>query len=725
MRDTFLYLLQNLLILDILILVLWALDKKSQWKTGHLWRKVIWLFICIRMIFPFELHLSDMHENWKGFQIEIEVEKEKQPVETEIIVEKKENDNGVQIYEPVVIEKQEHAHAENSFPNSKQEIPQKALFKDLLRDSWEMVILLIWGIGFILMLFYHVFQYYLVKDFYFEDAFVTKDERLIEHFHHLCRKYHIKQIPVLMEKEDAATPMTFGYIHRKLVFPPNVYAKRELTLILKHELTHIKNYDSWYKTFVLIVCDLYWFNPVFLLMKQLAYKDAEYVCDEIVTRNMEPEEKKIYGTAILKTVHSISSKAVPSMVQFAVNKAELKKRLNNLFIFDNWKKGIFPFVICVVIVFVSIVGISVSIKEVVVKPSNVQTDSANIMIKAESEKIEPVKTYYTNDLEALNRQKDIESSYITEKYCFSNLYYIDEDGILWGKGRNNNWQLGINNEEDIDSLENNYEEPIKIAENVIHVDTSSNGYFVIWLTKDGKLYGLGANAGGALLMDPYTLGISSYEGKLTTEPVLLMENVTYASAGRESISAINSKKEVWWWGTFAAWTGSSGPGQMQELMPKLMLENAKYAVCGSDSASAIDENNQLWTWGCNVWGQCGVDTSETGDYLKEAKMVCETVEMVWSETLSTRQNSFEHEFIKENENRNLMHQLDIAYTTFIRKTDGKYYACGIDLGANRKSVDYFGDMYIEDVEDASSYLRNYSYEFLPIQMEEKPQEEWL
>lgn len=35
---------------------------------------------------------------------------------------------------------------------------------------------------------------------------------------------------------------------------------------------------------------------------------------------------------------------------------------------------------------------------------------------------------------------------------------------------------------------------------------------------------------------------------------------------------------------------------------------------------------------------------------------------------------------------NLMHQLDIAYTTFIRKTDGKYYACGIDLGANRKMV---------------------------------------
>ena len=93
MRDTFLYLLQNLLILDILILVLWVLDKKFQWKTGHLWRKWIWFFICARMVLPFELHLSDIQENWKGLQIEIEVQKEEQPLETEIIVEKKEKNN--------------------------------------------------------------------------------------------------------------------------------------------------------------------------------------------------------------------------------------------------------------------------------------------------------------------------------------------------------------------------------------------------------------------------------------------------------------------------------------------------------------------------------------------------------------------------------------------------------------------------------------------------------
>ena len=717
MRDTFLYLLQNLIILDILILALWVLDKKFQWKIGHLWRKWIWLFICIHMIFPLELHLSDIQDHWKGLQIEIEVEKEIYPEETEIIVEKKENSNGVQIYEPVIIEKQETVENNHKSKNSS--------FVNLLREYWEIEIVIVWAIGFLGAMFYHVFQYYLVKDFYFEEARVSQDEKLQQHFRHLCRKYRIKQIPVLMEKDDAATPMTFGYFHRKLVFPPEIYSQKELTFILKHELTHIKNFDSWYKTFVLIVCDFYWFNPIFLLMKQMAYKDVEYVCDETVTRNMDPEEIKTYGTAILKTVNPKSSKTIPSMVQFAVNKTELKKRLNNLFIFDNWTKGSVPFAVSLIIVAALLVGVSISVKEVSVTPSDVISENSNISIETENEKLKAVKIYYTNDLEALNNQKDVKSSYVTEKYCFSNLYYIDNAGTLWGTGRNDNWQLGIKNENDVNSWDNNYTEPIKIAENVIHVDASSNGYFVIWLTKDGKLYGMGANAGGALLLDPHTLGIQSSVGKLAKEPTLLMENITYASAGRESISAMNSKNEVWWWGTFAAWTGSAGPGQMQELTPKRMLENAKYTVCGAHSAAAIDENNQLWTWGCNVWGQCGIDTLETGDYLKEAMMVCDNVDMVWSELLSTRQNSFEQEFIRENENWNLMNQMDIVYTTFIRKTDGNYYACGVDIGFYAKSVDYFGDLYIEDSENASNYLRTYSYEFLPIEVLEKPQEEYL
>ena len=35
-------------------------------------------------------------------------------------------------------------------------------------------------------------------------------------------------------------------------------------------------------------------------------------------------------------------------------------------------------------------------------------------------------------------------------------------------------------------------EPVRIAENVVSMDCSTNGYFCIYLTKNGELYGMGA-----------------------------------------------------------------------------------------------------------------------------------------------------------------------------------------------------------------------------------------
>lgn len=74
----------------------------------------------------------------------------------------------------------------------------------------------------------------------------------------------------------------------------------------------------------------------------------------------------------------------------------------------------------------------------------------------------------------------------------SNLYQIDEDHVLWGCGRNNYGQLGQGTQDD-----GFHEGMVKIAENVVHVDYSQSG-FVIFLTDDHKLYGIGNAGCGAL-----------------------------------------------------------------------------------------------------------------------------------------------------------------------------------------------------------------------------------
>ena len=112
---------------------------------GHLWRKWIWFFICIRMIFPFELHLQDIHESWNGIQIEIEMEQEEPSVPTKVIAEREENENGVQIYAPVIVEDTEHSHADNSLTDSTAKLGKI----DFIKEYWEIAVVVVWAIGFI------------------------------------------------------------------------------------------------------------------------------------------------------------------------------------------------------------------------------------------------------------------------------------------------------------------------------------------------------------------------------------------------------------------------------------------------------------------------------------------------------------------------------------------------------------------------------------------------
>lgn len=64
---------------------------------------------------------------------------------------------------------------------------------------------------------------------------------------------------------------------------------------------------------------------------------------------------------------------------------------------------------------------------------------------------------------------DITQCYITNKVVGRNRYYIDENHVLWGCGRNDSGQLGLNHPEDINDSEKVYTDYQKIAENLFHV----------------------------------------------------------------------------------------------------------------------------------------------------------------------------------------------------------------------------------------------------------------
>lgn len=100
------------------------------------------------------------------------------------------------------------------------------------------------------------------------------------------------------------SPVFVGFVSPIILMPYTNYTDEELKLIYKHELTHFKRMDVWYKLILVIASVVHWFNPLVYLMRRYASKDIEYTCDDIVTKNLSLEQRKEYSKVILKTMEN-------------------------------------------------------------------------------------------------------------------------------------------------------------------------------------------------------------------------------------------------------------------------------------------------------------------------------------------------------------------------------------------------------------------------------------
>lgn len=287
---------------------------------------------------------------------------------------------------------------------------------------------------------------------------------------------------------------------------------------------------------------------------------------------------------------------------------------------------------------------------------------------------------------------DIKEYYISNSGDPSNLYYIDENNVLWGSGRNEYGQLGQGTED--------YEfhsDMIKIAENVIHVDYSQKG-FAIFLTKDNELYGMG-NAGTGALQQYREFDWTRYtdgEDYTVTTPVLLMENVAYAPCGRDDIVCQKEDGTVWTWGTICIEGGYLSNNVYFIEKPKKILENAILVTGGWFNHAALLQDGTVWTWGCNSAGNCGVADLSV---VCEPTMVAEDVAMVWTDLAVDGYPQPNEEDVamawtgklKYNSKYDNIAEFNDIYpkylnNTVIRKIDGSYWVCGENVGTQEMVI---------------------------------------
>ena len=128
----------------------------------------------------------------------------------------------------------------------------------------------------------------------------------------------------------AQTPMLLGILRPVLVLPARSYCKQgegcTLRLLLRHEMTHYRRGDLWYKWFLLAVRALHWFNPMMTPLMRAIEQDCERACDEAVVDGLPPALRRSYGGILLAYAGGNRLPAGAAATTLAGSEKELLRR---------------------------------------------------------------------------------------------------------------------------------------------------------------------------------------------------------------------------------------------------------------------------------------------------------------------------------------------------------------------------------------------------------------
>lgn len=177
-----------------------------------------------------------------------------------------------------------------------------------------------------------------------------------ELFKQTHKELGIQKKIVLYTSKQISSPMIIGYIHVGIVIPQklvnNVESgeidKEYIRYVLLHELTHFQKKDIWYKRLLLLISDLYWFNPLVYILQNEAVKDLECCCDSYVTKHFSDEEKQTYCNILLDFMN-IRKESNRFKLDMSIAANRIKERIDNITDSTSGKNGV-PIVIGILLI---------------------------------------------------------------------------------------------------------------------------------------------------------------------------------------------------------------------------------------------------------------------------------------------------------------------------------------------------------------------------------------
>ena len=173
---------------------------------------------------------------------------------------------------------------------------------DAPASTWTMpsaasLLIVVWGLGVLSFLGWRLYSYHRLNRALIEGEMPVADWEQ-ELYSSLAGERCT--CPALRRSEVIQSPMLAGVLRPVVWLPADSLDTAELSYALRHELTHWRRHDLYYKWAAALTACLHWFNPMVWYLLRAVDRDCELSCDEAVVRELSLQDRRIYGELLLR-----------------------------------------------------------------------------------------------------------------------------------------------------------------------------------------------------------------------------------------------------------------------------------------------------------------------------------------------------------------------------------------------------------------------------------------
>lgn len=290
--------------MGIVILVLWFLRKWIHQKYQVKIMCMLWLFVAIRMLIPFQFNVSFIHPAR-------DIDFSQQSVNIEF-------NNIIDTSDEIMMDDNQ---IKADTMNTNEPAIQMNLQENLIQYNLKNSVLVIWFVVALIMIGIHGYAYLSISNW------------LKRNSNYLFERDGIE----VYSSDVVPEPLSFGAVK------PKVYLNPELVdneWVLSHELTHCKSQDGLKQWLMCIIKSLHWFNPCVYIMERLWETDREMACDEEVLKDKTDLDRMRYMITLYDAAEMMVSKRMKFTSGLLDGKSNIKERFVRIKHNTKRKKGI-------------------------------------------------------------------------------------------------------------------------------------------------------------------------------------------------------------------------------------------------------------------------------------------------------------------------------------------------------------------------------------------------